>query len=94
MQEEFNTFNSVVYNTYQCYLKGSLERIQSDMDHATMNRYVFGGKLVRGAYMKRERERALQLGYQNPVHDDKISTDANYDKLVLTLLNSQILKLQ
>lgn len=80
MQKEFNKNSGVVLNTYQCYLKGSIEHIASDLNHACEGGYYFGGKLVRGAYMVTERKLAAKNGCPSPIHDCKLDTDANYDR--------------
>lgn len=85
MQKEFNKERGTVFNTYQCYLKGSMEHIASDLDRARKGGYYFAGKLVRGAYMVAEREIAKENGYPSPIHDCKSDTDANYDRYISIL---------
>ena len=70
-----------IFNTYQCYLKDSEERCRVDMERAKREGYFFAGKLVRGAYMVAERERAAKMGYDSPIHDTLEDTHANYDKV-------------
>lgn len=59
----------VIFTTYQCYLRDSRRRLADDMERAGRQGYVFACKLVRGAYMHQERQRAEQLGYESPVCD-------------------------
>jgi proline dehydrogenase len=54
------------------FLKGSFETAQD-------RNYKLGVKLVRGAYMEKERERAKDQGYPSPIHDSKLETDRDYD---------------
>ena len=72
----------IVYNTYQCYLTDSLERLQWDIQRAERFEYAFGAKLVRGAYMESERQEATSIGRDSPIHATKEATDACYDAAV------------
>ncbi|CAM9685874.1 unnamed protein product, partial [Scytosiphon promiscuus] len=86
LQLEFNTEFPTIFTTYQCYLKDSLERLKTDLDRATRGGYVWAGKLVRGAYMVSERERAEEEGYESPVFDTIEETHASYDAAVTLVL--------
>lgn len=86
LQRKFNKNEPRVYNTYQCYLKDSHDRILVDLERARREGYKFGCKLVRGAYMMLERERAAEKGYPSPVWDTKEETHACYDGAVAMLL--------
>lgn len=68
MQQEFNTGGTpVVFNTYQAYLRDCPRRVEMAMLKARRGGFVFGAKLVRGAYMVQERERARSHGYADPI---------------------------
>ena len=69
----------VVYNTLQLYRKDRLLFLKSSFETAKNNGYKLGVKLVRGAYMEKERERAKQQGYPSPIHNTKEDTDRDYD---------------
>ncbi|GIY09686.1 hydroxyproline dehydrogenase [Caerostris extrusa] len=84
----FNSHAPVVWNTYQCYLKAADHRVRSEMGLIVKQLGAhFGAKMVRGAYMLQERQRALQLGLPSPVCDDYSATCINYDKIVSFLLD-------
>ncbi|MCZ2101675.1 MAG: proline dehydrogenase family protein [Chitinophagales bacterium] len=75
MMEKYNTERVHVYNTYQLYNIHKLEHIKRDHQRCKEKGVQFGAKLVRGAYMDKERERAQEMGYPSPIHPDKASTD-------------------
>jgi len=76
---EFNKDFPTVINGIQLYLKDKLEFLKKSYQHAIDNNYIAAVKLVRGAYMEKERARAEEKGYPSPVCDDKEATDANYN---------------
>lgn len=89
MMERYNKEEAIVYNTYQLYLKSSFTRLQKDYTKAEEEGYFFGAKLVRGAYMEKERARAIQFGYEDPVQPDKHSTDSDFDQATLFCLENR-----
>jgi len=86
MMREHNKDKAVIFNTYQMYLKGSQERLMQDMDRAREGDYHFACKLVRGAYMHLERQRASQMGYPDPILPDLEATHAAYNGGVTAVL--------
>jgi len=76
---EFNRERLVIMTTIQCYRVGRTAQLQADLAHAADHGYYFGVKLVRGAYMEKERDRAAAMGYPSPIQPDKAGTDAEYD---------------
>jgi proline dehydrogenase len=76
----------VIYNTYQCYLKDSLSRLQTDLERSERYGFHFGAKLVRGAYMESERALATTLNYPSPIHDTIDDTHTSYNGAVQFLL--------
>lgn len=74
--ERFNKEKAIIFNTIQCYRTGRIQHIQEKL--STMTCFL-GFKLVRGAYMEKERARALEMKYISPINPDKASTDAEYD---------------
>jgi proline dehydrogenase len=79
MMERYNTEKVVVYNTFQMYRHDRLDFLKQSHERALEKGYLLGAKLVRGAYMEKERERALKMGYPSPIQPDKASTDSDYD---------------
>ncbi|MGB3467701.1 MAG: proline dehydrogenase family protein [Cyclobacteriaceae bacterium] len=82
MMAKYNRNRVVVYNTYQMYRHDMLENLKVSHSNALENGYQLGAKLVRGAYMERERERAEEMGYPDPMQPDKQATDRDYDLAV------------
>jgi proline dehydrogenase len=93
LQETFNDTSKsdfpVIFQTYQCYLKGALQRIEEDVKRSQRMRYHFGAKLVRGAYMHSERQRAMDFHIASPIHDTIEDTHASYDGALEFLLSLQ-----
>jgi len=79
MMQRFNRKVPVVYNTYQLYRHDKLASLQADYYLAETDGFFLGAKLVRGAYMEIERERARKNGYPSPIQPDKEATDRDYD---------------
>lgn len=82
MMRRFNKEKAIVYNTYQLYRHDKLASLKSDYDIAVKEGFILGAKLVRGAYMEKERKRAAELGYPCLIQPDKQSTDHDYDAAV------------
>jgi proline dehydrogenase len=61
------------------YRRDRLDFLKDSHRKATEGNYFLGIKFVRGAYMERERARALKLGYPSPIHDNKALTDKDYN---------------
>jgi proline dehydrogenase len=80
MMREFNSQKCIVYNTIQLYRHDRLAFLKTSFDDAIKHNYYLGLKLVRGAYMEKERERALKMGYLSPIQPDKGSSDKDYNE--------------
>jgi proline dehydrogenase len=89
MMHLFNREKTIVYNTYQMYRKDSSKNLREAFHLAAMNSFFLGAKLVRGAYMEKERERAEKLGYPSPIHDDKSATDNAFNSALLFCLENK-----
>lgn len=77
--EKFNKKKALVFNTYQMYRWDRLDVLKKDYERAKEKGYYLGAKFVRGAYMERERARAEEQGYKDPIQPDKESTDKDYN---------------
>ncbi|TXD75752.1 proline dehydrogenase family protein [Algoriphagus ratkowskyi] len=77
--EKYNRETCTVYNTYQMYRHDMLARLKAAEEVAKVNGYVLGAKLVRGAYMEKEGERAAEMGYASPIQPNKLATDTDYN---------------
>ncbi|MBL8125450.1 MAG: proline dehydrogenase family protein [Blastocatellia bacterium] len=82
MMEKFNRDSPIVYNTIQMYRTDRLEHLKEARRRASSDGYFYGVKIVRGAYMEKERERAAEMGYPSPIHEEKKGTDHDYDAAV------------
>lgn len=80
MMEKYNREKVVVYHTFQMYRKDKLEYLKLQYEKAKEKGYKLGAKLVRGAYMEKERRWASERGYPSPIHPDKAATDRAYNK--------------
>lgn len=83
MMERYNQSVPVVYNTYQLYRHDRLQFLRDCFEASVQRNFILGAKLVRGAYMEKERERAQRLNYASPIQPDKASTDRDYDAAIL-----------
>lgn len=80
LMEKYNQERPVVFNTYQLYRHDVLERLTRGLARGEQGNYFLGAKLVRGAYMEKERERAEEKGYPSPIHDTKEAVDRDYNE--------------
>lgn len=79
MMRRFNKEKAIVYNTYQLYRHDKLASLKADYEVAAKEGFILGAKLVRGAYMEKERKRAEEKGYPSPIQPDKQSADRDYN---------------
>ncbi len=79
MMEEFNIDRPIVYNTIQLYRHDRLNFLRLSHNIAKQRGFILGVKLVRGAYMDKERVRATQRNYPSPIQPTKEKTDEDYD---------------
>ena len=80
--DTFNKQRVVVYNTLQLYRHDRFKFLQDSYEAAAERNFVLGAKLVRGAYMEKERLRAEEMNYPSPIQPDKQSTDRDYEASV------------
>lgn len=82
MMLKYNHQKAIVYNTLQLYRKDRLDYLNKLTEAGRKNNIFIGLKLVRGAYIEKERERAAKLNYPTPVYGSKPETDAAYNNAV------------
>ncbi len=82
MMEQFNKGRTVVYNTIQLYRADRLLFLKDSHTAAVQRDFILGAKLVRGAYMEKERRRAQEAGVGSPIQPDKEATDSDYNSAV------------
>jgi proline dehydrogenase len=79
MMDTFNKERAVVYNTTQHYRTHRLQFLKYSYEAALERNFILGAKLVRGAYMEKERRRAAEMGYPSPIQPDKGSCDKDFN---------------
>ncbi|CAN5545532.1 proline dehydrogenase family protein [soil metagenome] len=79
MMQRFNKERAIVYNTIQLYRHDRLNFLKNAYEEAVQGNYFLGLKLVRGAYMEKERARAKEKGYLSPIQIDKAACDKDYN---------------
>ncbi|PSL30738.1 proline dehydrogenase family protein [Chitinophaga ginsengisoli] len=82
LMAQFNQQQVIVYNTFQMYRHDRLAFLKKSFEKAQQQGYLLGAKLVRGAYMEKERKRAEEMGYPSPIQPNKEATDRDYDAAV------------
>lgn len=89
MMREFNTQTAVVYNTAQLYRHDRLHFIKETSRIAKRDNFIPAMKLVRGAYMEKERDRAKENNYPSPINDTKEATDQEYNDALRFCIDPQ-----
>lgn len=79
MMRLFNKEKVIVYNTIQFYRHDRLAFLKKSYEQLASEGLYIGIKLVRGAYMEKERKRAMEMGYESPIQHDKAASDRDYD---------------
>jgi len=79
MMVKYNKSRVLIYNTLQMYRTDRNKYLEDCYKHAATNNYLLGIKLVRGAYMEKERARAVKMNYPSPIQPDKAAADKDYD---------------
>ncbi len=82
MMDTFNKTKAVVFNTLQMYRHDRLLFLKDSYKAAAERNFILGTKLVRGAYMEKERNRAAEMNYPSPIQPDKTSCDKDYNAAV------------
>ncbi|MCB0698773.1 MAG: proline dehydrogenase family protein [Chitinophagales bacterium] len=81
--EKYNQGRAYIFNTFQLYTTGALPYLKKSYEAAIEKGYILGAKLVRGAYMEKERNRASERGYPSPIQPNKPATDKDYDEALM-----------
>jgi proline dehydrogenase len=89
LMKKYNKEKVIVYNTYQLYRTAGLPNLRNHFHEAVMHNIYFGAKLVRGAYMEKERERAAKLGYADPIHPTKQATDDAFNQALAFCIDNK-----
>jgi proline dehydrogenase len=82
MMAQYNKEKVIVYNTVQLYRQDRLSFLKDMLEAAELKDFILGVKLVRGAYMEKERIRAMEKNYPSPIQPDKDATDRDYNQAV------------
>lgn len=82
MMEKYNKEKIVVYNTMQLYRHDRLQFLKDSFEHIASKKAILGAKLVRGAYMEKERKRAAEKNLTSPIQPDKAATDRDYNAAI------------
>ena len=88
MMQKYNQQKAIVYNTLQMYRWDRLDYLKKLHEQAKTEGFYIGMKLVRGAYMEKENDRAKEKGYKSPICISKQATDDNFDAAVDYMLNN------
>ena len=88
MMRKYNTEKAIVFNTLQMYRWDRLDYLKNLHEKATSEGFYIGMKLVRGAYMEKENDRAAEKGLKSPICISKEATDLNYDAAVLYMIEN------
>ncbi|UII80976.1 proline dehydrogenase family protein [Flagellimonas sp. CMM7] len=88
MMQKYNDEQVIVFNTLQAYRWDRLDYLKNLHQKAKTRGFKIGMKLVRGAYMEKERERALSNGYKDPICIDKNATDMLYNEALKYMLSN------
>lgn len=88
MMEQYNKEKAIVFNTLQCYRWDRLDYLKALHKRAKLKGYRLGFKVVRGAYMEKENDRAEEKGYKSPICEGKQATDEHFNAVVKYILEN------
>jgi proline dehydrogenase len=88
MMKKYNKQKAIVYNTLQMYRWDRLDYLKKLHEEAKSEGFYIGMKLVRGAYMEKENNRAIEKGYKTPICSSKQDTDNNFDAAVNYMIDN------
>jgi len=82
MMEKFNREHPIIFNTIQLYRRDRLDFLKQSHKKAQIENYILAVKLVRGAYLEKERERAEEMDYPSLIQPTKEATDRDFDAAI------------
>lgn len=82
MMMQYNTNEAIVYNTIQLYRHDRFAFLKDSLSTAQQHLFILGAKLVRGAYMEKERTRAATIGYTSPIQISKENSDKHFNEAI------------
>ncbi|MCW2118443.1 proline dehydrogenase family protein [Flavobacterium sp. 7A] len=88
MMRKYNKYKAIIFNTLQMYRWDRLDYLKKIHNIAIQDGFFIGIKLVRGAYLEKENNRAIEFGYPSPICINKEVTDQNYDTAASYLLDN------
>jgi proline dehydrogenase len=89
MMLKYNKEQCIVFNTLQMYRHDRLAFLNECISLAKENKVKYGIKLVRGAYMEKERARAIEKGYPSPIQATKADTDKDFNAALKVILDNR-----
>lgn len=87
VMRKYNKRKAVVFNTIQMYRWDRMDYLKELTEVASLEKFKVGLKVVRGAYMEKENERAKELGYRSPICESKKATDENFDTAISYMMD-------
>lgn len=93
LMEKYNSENATVFNTLQMYRHDRMNYLKELHKKARQKKFHIGLKIVRGAYMEKERERAEEHNYPSPICINKKATDDNYNNAIKFILKNDNIEL-
>lgn len=88
MMLKYNKEQAIVFNTLQMYRHDRLAFLKNEITKAKTHNIHYGVKLVRGAYMEKERDRALKMGYPSPIQPDKKACDLDFNSALELIIEN------
>jgi len=88
MMQKYNQEKAIVFNTLQCYRWDRLQYLQNLHEKGLREGFKIGAKIVRGAYLEKENERARKLGYPSPICENKEATDVSFNGVLSYCLSN------
>jgi len=88
MMRKYNKKKRIVFNTLQAYRWDRLTYLKALHKRAVKDGFFVGMKIVRGAYMEKENDRAKEMRYTSPICKTKLETDENFNDAVAYIVDN------